>query len=263
MIPAPKRNVPLSRTGFHAPRLRVREREALKLVEGWFEEHPRAWVSFSGGKDSGVCVDLARRVNPDVPVAFFDSGLEFPQNLAYIRRVAGAWNLDLHEFKATPTALELLRESGQLEHGVPKVKKDDLQDALITRPLAAARERFGDHSIYGLRAEESSQRYALLAKNRGVVGKKDKHGDGGTVSLAPIWQWDFKEVHSYFGYRGIEANPLYAQQAALGLPLRSCRVGLLVDGNAMHRGRWAMVRQLAPDAARLVETHLPGLAQYR
>ena len=258
-----KLNVPLSAGRVYAPRIREREKAALSLVEAWFEEHPRAWVSFSGGKDSGVCVDLARRVNPDVPVTFFNSGLEFPQNLAYIHRVTEDWNLNLHEYQATPTALELLRESGHLEAGVKKVRKDDLQAALITRPLAAARAEFGDHSIYGLRAEESSQRYALLAKNRGVVTKKDKDGDGGTVSLAPIWQWDYREVHAYFGHRRIEPNPLYAQQVALGMPLKKCRVGLLVDGNAMHRGRWSMVRQLAPDAARLVETHLPGLAQYR
>lgn len=258
-----KLNVPLTSHHAFVPRLPQRERDALAVVEAYFSEHPQAWVSFSGGKDSGVCVDLARRVNPDVPVAFFNSGLEFPQNLAYIQRVTNDWSLNLHEFHATPTALELLRESGHLEHGVPKVKKDDLHDALITRPLAAARERFGDHSIYGLRAEESAQRYYLLAKNRGVVGKKDQDGSDGTVSLAPIWQWGYQEVYGYFHHRKIEPNPLYAQQLALGVPLKSCRVGLVVDGNAMHRGRWALVRQLAPDMARVVETHLPGLAQYR
>ena len=34
------------------------------------------YVAFSGGKDSTVALDLARRADPNVPVCFFDSGLE-------------------------------------------------------------------------------------------------------------------------------------------------------------------------------------------
>lgn len=247
----------------YMPRLMEREETALRAIEDWFNQHPSAWVSFSGGKDSGACVDLARRVYPDVPVAFYNSGLEFPQNLEYIHRVANDWSLNLHEFHAKPGALAILRESGQLEAGVAKVKKDELREATITRPVAEAVARFGKRSIYGLRAEESFQRYVLLASRNGVVARHEKDGTLGEENLAPIWQWDGHEVRAYFARRGLEMNPLYAQQIALGVPERNARVGMIVDSDGINRGRWAIARQLAPDMARLVETHLPGLAQFR
>ena len=83
------------------------------------------------------------------------------------------------------------------------------------------------------------------------------------VAAAPIWQWEHDEVHAYLAGRGVPLNPLYAQQIRLGIPERRARVGLLVDGNELAHGRWAYARQLAPDLARLVETRLPVLAQYR
>lgn len=36
-------------------------------------------VSFSGGKDNTVVLDLVRRVNPEIPAIFSNTGLEFPE----------------------------------------------------------------------------------------------------------------------------------------------------------------------------------------
>lgn len=46
----------------------------------WYEYHNgMVYVAFSGGKDSTVLLDLVRRVYPDVPAVFCDTGLEFPE----------------------------------------------------------------------------------------------------------------------------------------------------------------------------------------
>lgn len=37
------------------------------------------YVSFSGGKDSTVLLDLVRKVDPNVPAVFCDTGLEYPE----------------------------------------------------------------------------------------------------------------------------------------------------------------------------------------
>lgn len=39
----------------------------------------KIYVSFSGGKDSTVLLDLVRSVYPDTPAVFVDTGLEFPE----------------------------------------------------------------------------------------------------------------------------------------------------------------------------------------
>lgn len=47
----------------------------------------QVYVSFSGGKDSTVLLDLVRKIIPDVPVVFSNTGLEYPeiQNFARIQ----------------------------------------------------------------------------------------------------------------------------------------------------------------------------------
>jgi len=51
----------------------------LRIME-WYERHGGAVaVSFSGGKDSTVLLDLARRCYPDIEAVYVDTGLEFPE----------------------------------------------------------------------------------------------------------------------------------------------------------------------------------------
>lgn len=51
----------------------------LRIME-WYERWDGAvYVAFSGGKDSTVLLDLARRAYPNIPAVFSDTGLEFPE----------------------------------------------------------------------------------------------------------------------------------------------------------------------------------------
>ena len=43
------------------------------------------YVSFSGGKDSTVLLDLARRIYPEVEAVFLDTGLEFPEIRSFVK----------------------------------------------------------------------------------------------------------------------------------------------------------------------------------
>ena len=44
-------------------------------------------VSFSGGKDSTVLLDLARRAFPDIPAVFVDTGLEYPEIRDFVKSI--------------------------------------------------------------------------------------------------------------------------------------------------------------------------------
>jgi 3'-phosphoadenosine 5'-phosphosulfate sulfotransferase (PAPS reductase)/FAD synthetase len=76
-------------------------REDLKIMQGWplsrkimvtqtriMEWHMRfeglCAVNFSGGVDSTVLLDLARRCYPDIPAVFVDTGLEFPEIVEFV-----------------------------------------------------------------------------------------------------------------------------------------------------------------------------------
>lgn len=57
----------------------------LRIME-WYEHfNGNVYVSFSGGKDSTVLLDLVRRIYPDVPAVYADTGLEYPELKEFVR----------------------------------------------------------------------------------------------------------------------------------------------------------------------------------
>ena len=45
------------------------------------------YVSFSGGKDSIVLLDLVRQVKPNIPAVFIDTGLEYPETKEFVNSI--------------------------------------------------------------------------------------------------------------------------------------------------------------------------------
>jgi len=68
--------------------LEMKEVLSIKRIEDWIE-HWRGdvYVSFSGGKDSTVLLDLVRRVRKYVPAVFVDTGLEYPEIREFVKTV--------------------------------------------------------------------------------------------------------------------------------------------------------------------------------
>ena len=56
-------------------------------VRGWVEEYGEdgVYVSFSGGKDSTVLLDIVRKDYPDIPAIFVDTGLEYPEIREFVK----------------------------------------------------------------------------------------------------------------------------------------------------------------------------------
>ena len=50
-----------------------------RIVEWYHRYNGKVCVNFSGGKDSTVLLDLARRCFPDIPAVYIDTGLEYPE----------------------------------------------------------------------------------------------------------------------------------------------------------------------------------------
>lgn len=58
-----------------------------RIIE-WYQHYDgKVYVAFSGGKDSTVLLDIVRRIYPDVPAVFSDTGLEFPEVREFVRAV--------------------------------------------------------------------------------------------------------------------------------------------------------------------------------
>ncbi len=239
----------------------TRERAARTMLKEHIREH-QGYVAWSGGLDSTVVVHLAVAEDPNVPVVWFDSGLEFPETREYIHDTADDWGVNLHIITPHTPVLEMLAGSGSFHHHASATTSSkgggNLHHLLLQEPSQRAHRLFGAGEATGVRAEESGGRRALLAPRQGLYTRSD-----GAEVCCPVWGWQQQHIRGYLHTHGIPENPVYQRLRDLGAPPWAQRVGLLVDGNAAEYGRYTWLRLGWPELwADLVEA-LPRLGEWR
>ena len=60
-----------------------------RRIQEWIDYYgeDKVYISFSGGKDSTVLLDLVRQVNSNIPVVFVDTGLEYPETKEFVNSI--------------------------------------------------------------------------------------------------------------------------------------------------------------------------------
>lgn len=68
--------------------LSIKVRMTQERVRMWVREFGESgvYVSFSGGKDSTVLLDIVRKMYPDVKAVFSNTGLEYPEIQRFVRQ---------------------------------------------------------------------------------------------------------------------------------------------------------------------------------
>lgn len=179
----------------------------------------RVYVAWSGGRCSTVALHLTLQQDPDVPVVFSNTGVEYPETVRYVHRMAEEWRLNFHELKPDTTFWEIVEE-----HGFPQLRGSGspgrprkpacctlLKEAPANRFL---RENDMEGFISGLRVEESRAR-ALVICHKGPYYRAKRDG---LWKFHPIALWSLEEMMAYVKRHGIPLNPLYER----GLPRVGC-----------------------------------------
>lgn len=67
--------------------LHIKVRMTQLRIRGWIDEYGEdgVYVSFSGGKDSTVLLDIVRKMYPNVLAVFVDTGLEYPEIRNFVK----------------------------------------------------------------------------------------------------------------------------------------------------------------------------------
>lgn len=63
-------------------KIQVAQTRIIDWYQAW---NGAVYISFSGGKDSTVLLDLVRRIYPNVPAVFCDTGLEYPEIRDFVK----------------------------------------------------------------------------------------------------------------------------------------------------------------------------------
>lgn len=114
--------------------LRQMQSVPLRIKIRMTEERIRAWynywggdvyISFSGGKDSTVLLDIARKLYPDIRAVYVDTGLEYPEVREHIKAVDNVeWlypcKWDKHKRRYVRTTFRQVI----MEYGYPVISKE-------------------------------------------------------------------------------------------------------------------------------------------
>jgi len=90
----------------------------MRRITEWYEYwNGQVYISFSGGKDSTVLLDLVRSKYPEVPAVFIDTGLEFPEIKDFVKTIDNVTWL-----KPKMSFVEVLKK-----YGYPVISKEQAQ----------------------------------------------------------------------------------------------------------------------------------------
>ena len=109
-----------------------------RIIEWYQKNDGKVYISFSGGKDSTVLLDLVRRIYPDVPAVFIDTGLEYPELREFVKTVPNVtWLKPEMNFRKVIET-----------YGYPLISKDVAEKIYSARKGGYALKRFDDDSEY-------------------------------------------------------------------------------------------------------------------
>lgn len=236
------------------------------------------YVAFSGGKDSLVVLHLTHQIAPDVPVVFFDSGLEFPETYEYLAELARSWALNLRLLAPKASALEVMATNGSWDHHAPSRWAPDLHQTLIGEPASRAHQDHGPGELWGVRAAESRGRAAAYANALRAAScdcrtacagrqRRMRHGGriarlDGTVAYGPVWDWTTAEIWGHVSRYRLPVNPVYAKLRRLGAPEDFLRISAMIDGNRLTEGRITWLRRGWPTLFDELAAVLPRIREF-
>ncbi len=201
--------------------------EAAELIRSVLERDGKPCFTCSFQAEDVAVLDMLRRVRPDIPVLFLETGYHFAETYSYRDRLTKNWGLNLVNVMPALSLEAHEAENGKLYEREPdrccKLRK--------VEPLLAA---LGDYEIWftGLRREQSPTRANLQQ-----IETHTLPGGKALVKASPLAFWNWKEVWSYLKVNEIEYLPLY-DQGYLSIGCQPC-TRLPVDADNPRSGRWA------------------------
>ncbi len=195
-------------------------------------------VSFSGGKDSLLALDLAERVGIKRAV-FSNTSIEFDETVDYVESLNDFYSLNIDIVTPPRDFFELIEDLG-----FPSRRFRWCCEVIKFGPLAKyARENNIDGFVTGLRREESTRRksYKKIDYNPAIP----------VPQINPVIDWSESEVWDYIKTYKLPYNPLYDYFNRIGCwccPYRT-------------KEEWGKMREIIPEKIKKLEDKLQKYAE--
>ena len=202
-----------------SPHLKDLENESLQILREVAGQFDKVALLFSGGKDSVVVYELARRAFAPAAVPFellhVDTGHNFPEVLAFRDQLV----------ENTGARLRVAKVQDWIDRGELQERPDGTRNPLQTVPLVETIEEQGYDAVLGgaRRDEERARAKERIFSVRDAFGGWDPrrqrpelwnlynggHLPGENIRVFPISNWTEADIWEYIGARGIELPPIY------------------------------------------------------
>lgn len=180
-------------------------------------------VVSSFGAESAVLLHMAAEINPHVPVLLADTGMLFPQTLAYQEELAAF--LGLTDVRRISAAAEDLRRRDPYA-ALNITDPDRCCRIRKVEPLERALERFG---------ATVSGRKRFQAATRADI-RPFETDRGGRIKVNPLADWSARDLAAYMDRHALPRHPLVAE----GFPSIGCVpcTTRVAEGEDPRAGRW-------------------------
>ena len=201
------------------PRLAALEAESIDIIRQTAGQFDRPALLFSGGKDSVLVLELAKRAFAPAPVPLellhVDTGHNFPEVIAFRDKIAAQPGI----------TLRVAHVQDWIDRGELTERADGTRNPLQTVPLVETIADAGYDAVMGgaRRDEEKARAKERVFSVRDSFGGWDprrqrpelwglyngRHAAGENVRVFPISNWTETDVWEYIGARGIELPEIY------------------------------------------------------
>lgn len=212
------------------PAFRAKVERAHRVTQTFLDAAHRPYVAVSGGKDSTVCLSIARAIRSDVAAVLSHDQWLLPETEDYIRSIP-----DLTIIAGPHTHDGGVRTWASGRPDDPRLTWIDCD----SHPLETYVERQGFGGvIIGLRAEENGYRKRHI-RAKGVLFERVD----GRLQCYPIAGWTDRDVWAYILSTGTPYNRAYDRMEALKMPIREWRVGPWWNSRAISGGSIERLRE--------------------
>lgn len=222
--------------------LEVKIRKTQERIKEWYEFYNgQVYVSFSGGKDSTVLLDIARKMYPDIEAVFVDTGLEYPEIREFVKGFDNVtWLKPKMNFKEVVDKVGYPIISKRISRQLHDVKKlgencwawgcfsgresgfynmekwksiidapfkisDQCCNIMKKQPAKEYGKRTGKKAIIGTMADESQQREATWLKH-GCNAFENKNPVSNPISF-----WKEQDIFRYIQLHDIPIASCYGE----------------------------------------------------
>jgi len=178
------------------PAFKRRVAQAEQAISQAVETCKNPAISFSFGKDSLVCVDIATRIKPDILIINIDRGRggDLDEAVEIYDTYAREQRWNYHRIKAPREIFEIYQEAG----GVNKLKRGVIKKNLVAGFKTAREQLKYDCEITGLRANENNERQYLRKYGTFHYSTAEK-----TWKCKPVLYWSGDDIWTYIISRGL------------------------------------------------------------